>query len=208
MSRLNKAIREGVIKNAIEACGYNRRNEALIKRRAKLANDVRLFAIGGEEKEKEVIEKFNRIKNYLKSNEDNLISCDVDLSGKDDEVYANFSGLAVNLSFNGNLERGGDLVYKYLVGSRYNNRVSITRDNPLYSEFEAVESEQKVIKDIKDQVVAEVTAMVNSVTTIKKLIEVWPESKELLPEEQQSQSTALVADVNRLNAVIGLPKES
>ena len=207
MSRLNKSIREGIINNAIEACGYNRRNESLIKRRANLANDVRLFAIGGEEKEREVIEKFNRINKHLKSNEDNLISCELSLADKDDEVYVNFSGMAVNLSFNGLVERGGDLVYKNFVSSRYNNRVSITRDNPLYSEFEAVESEQKVIKDIKSQVVAEVTAMVNSVTTIKKLIEVWPESKELLPEEQSCQSTALVADVNRLNAVIGLPKE-
>lgn len=207
MSRLNKAIREAIINNAIEACGYNRRNEALIKRRANLANDVRLFAIGGAEKEKEVVDKFNKINKYLKSNQDKLIACDVSLAGKDDEVYANFSGMAVNLSFNGLAERGGDLVYKNLVTSRYNNRVSITRDNPLYSEFEAVELEQKTIKDIKSQVIAEVTAMVNSVTTIKKLIEIWPESKELLPEEQASQSTALVADVNRLNAVIGLPKE-
>ncbi|MCZ5321574.1 Nmad5 family putative nucleotide modification protein [Escherichia coli] len=33
----------------------------------------------------------------------------------------------------------------------------------------------------------------NSVTTVKRLIEVWPESKELLPKEADKASTALPA---------------
>ncbi|MFT7963069.1 Nmad5 family putative nucleotide modification protein, partial [Salmonella enterica] len=47
------------------------------------------------------------------------------------------------------------------------------------------------------------------VTTVKRLIEVWPESKELLPKEADKASTALPAlRVEDLNKMIGLPSEA
>ncbi|MFA2284800.1 Nmad5 family putative nucleotide modification protein, partial [Escherichia coli] len=52
-------------------------------------------------------------------------------------------------------------------------------------------------------------AALNSVTTVKRLIEVWPESKELLPKEADKASTALPAlRVEDLNKMIGLPSEA
>ncbi|ELV4980379.1 hypothetical protein SHB81_000001, partial [Escherichia coli] len=54
-----------------------------------------------------------------------------------------------------------------------------------------------------------VWAALNSVTTVKRLIEVWPESKELLPKEADKASTALPAlRVEDLNKMIGLPSEA
>lgn len=81
----------------------------------------------------------------------------------------------------------------------------ITADNPLNDEFDAIELEQRTVNDLRTHVKAEVTAIVNSVTTIKKLLEIWPESKELLPPDEQVQSTAIVANVDNLNTMIGLP---
>lgn len=66
MTRLNKNIREAVIKNAIVKSGVTAREDALITRRAKLADDVRLFAIGGGvEKEAEILATYDKIKNIL-----------------------------------------------------------------------------------------------------------------------------------------------
>ena len=46
-------------------------------------------------------------------------------------------------------------------------------------------------------------------STVKRLIEVWPESKELLPKEADKASTALPAlRVEDLNKMIGLPSEA
>ncbi|MFN0682916.1 Nmad5 family putative nucleotide modification protein, partial [Escherichia coli] len=60
-----------------------------------------------------------------------------------------------------------------------------------------------------DQTVQAVRLPLNSVTTVKRLIEVWPESKELLPKEADKASTALPAlRVEDLNKMIGLPSEA
>lgn len=131
-----------------------------------------------------------------------MIDVEVDLCGRGWEVCCNFQGRAVDLPYNGGK---GKHVHKHLCRSSYRNRVAITADNPLNDEFDAIEAEQKVINDLRTSVKSEVTAMVNSVTTIKKLLEIWPEAKELLPPDEQVKSTAMVASVDNLNTMIGLP---
>lgn len=128
------------------------------------------------------------------------------LTGRDNEIYCNFAGRAVDLSFHGRKSRrDADIVRKNFVTSSPCKRVVITANNHLNAEFDYIEQEQKTIDDLRNHVTAEVSAMVNSVTTIKKLIDIWPECKELLPPDEQVQSTALVANVDNLNTMIGLP---
>lgn len=203
MSKLNKTIREAIVQNALKAAGVIEREKALVTRRAKLADDVRLFAIGGEVGEQDLKHRVEQIKAL----EVDGIRVSV-REYVDDEVYCNFQGRSINLPFNGDSERRLPYVYKPFVTSKSSNRVVITSDNPLNAEFDAIELEQKTVSDLRTHITAEVTAMVNSVTTIKKLLSVWPESKDLLPPDEQVQSTALVADVNKLNTMIGLPKDA
>ena len=207
MSRLNKATREAIINKAIEKSGVLAREEALISRRAKLANDVRLFAIGGEDKEREIMEKFEKAKEILGSISDSPFDTSVMQPNQDDEVYVNFQGRAVNLQFSGLESRARPYVYKPLVCCNSSNRVVIESDNPLHAEFDAIQLEQNTVLSLRAHVKAEVSAMVNSVTTVKKLIEVWPESKELIPEFEREQSASLVVSVDNLNAMIGLSRE-
>ncbi|MGO2457029.1 Nmad5 family putative nucleotide modification protein [Vibrio casei] len=206
MSRLNKTIREKIINNALNASGVIERNEKLIERRAKLANDVRLFALGGEDVEREILSKVEKIKSYTKKNGHKLVSVSVDICRTDYEIKCNFSGMSVNLSFNGFEAHKRPVKRLPFVMGDYGNRVVITRDNPLFDEFEVIEIEQKTIHDLSNQVKMEVGAIVNSVTTIKKLVEVWPECVDLLPPEEKQTGTAMVANVDNLNAMIGLPK--
>jgi len=209
MTRLNKSIREGIINNAIAASGVNTRQDALITRRAKLADDVRLFAIGGAGREAELNSAYNKAVKYAKTNSvENFIEIEVSRSESYD-IEVNFAGRAICLYFTGKSEHCySGRVFKPYVNTNYRNRVAITADNPLNDEFDAINKEQRIIDDLRTQVKFEVTAMVNSVTTIKKLLELWPESEDLLPAGEKSQSTALVSDVNKLNTMIGLPKES
>ncbi len=62
----------------------------------------------------------------------------------------------------------------------------------------------KVKGEINDLKVA-VRQTLNSVTTVNKLIKVWPESKELIPDSLDSPSTQLTVPVANLNKLIGLP---
>lgn len=203
MTRLNSKIRNAIISNAIVKSGVTSRKEALITRRAKLADDVRLFAIGGAEKEKQLDAEFAKVKKQLEKLDSKFFKYTE--NPKPRRAYGigvNFAGRSVRLFFNGGEQHEGKAIYKnYIIG----NRTVIIADNPLNDEFDAIESEQRAVNDLRSHVKAEVTAMVNSVTTIKKLLEIWPEAKELLPPEEQVQSTALVANVDNLNTMIGLP---
>jgi hypothetical protein len=203
MSRLNKAVREGIINNALNAAGVITRGEKLIERRAKLADDVRIFARGGVDQMEKDAKAFAKIKKLIG---DGVKGYSVDCEAiKDYEIYCNFAGRQIGLHFNGMPHYERELiVYK---SPTISGLVPITAENPLNAEFDAVELEQRTIDDLTLTVKAEVGAMVNSVTTIKKLIEIWPEVVALLPAEERSQSTALVADVNRLNTMLDLPKE-
>lgn len=62
----------------------------------------------------------------------------------------------------------------------------------------------KLAKDIESTV----WAALNSVTTTKRLIDVWPESKELIPDGVDTAKQTLPAlKVEDLNRLIGLPTE-
>lgn len=207
MTRLNKSIRESIIKNAIDASGVTSRQSELVTRRAKLADDVRLFAIGGAEAEKKLDSEFAKIKKQLDKLDSKYFQyTDYVQPRKDYDIDVNFSGRAIRLFFNG--QETSSREFKF-VRKNYvaHERVVITCENPLNDEFDSINKEQQIINDLRTQVKAEVAATVNSVTTIKKLLEIWPEAKDLLPKEERVQSTALVADVQKLNAMIGLPKD-
>lgn len=198
MTRLNNKIRNSIVENAIAKSGVVARQEDLIARRAKLADDVRLFAIGGVDVEKKLDSELEKVEKQLKKLDERFFKYTSHLSPRrDSDITVNFSGRAARLYFNGLEHNQGKSVYKnYIEGIR----VVITADNPLTDEFDAIELEQRTINDLRAHVKAEVSAMVNSVTTVKKLLEVWPEAKELLPPEEKVQSTALVANVDNLNA--------
>ena len=61
-----------------------------------------------------------------------------------------------------------------------------------------------------EEVKALVTSTINSVTTINKLLEVWPESKDIIPQsvldEHSSTTKTLVVPTFKLNKALGLPK--
>ena len=63
------------------------------------------------------------------------------------------------------------------------------------------------MRDERGELGRKLGALLNSVTTVKKLYEVWPELAEIVkqPEEQTANGTALTVSVADLNKTIGLP---
>jgi len=92
--------------------------------------------------------------------------------------------------------------------TRYNNRYVIPQGHELISLMENYRAEDKNIRDIKSNVRENVKALVYSVTTVKKLLEVWPESMELIPTNVAKQVVQLPSiKIEQLNALIGVPSE-
>lgn len=208
MTRLNQKIREKIISNAIEQSGVIDRQENVNERRANLANDIRIRAIGGDQVEKDLSEKMRKLKAYVKKNSHHGIDCRIYENGMNDKIYVNFAGRAVNLHFNGDENGNKKRVIKYTGKNGWQKRFAITNGEPEIEEFDDICAEQDQINKIIETITTETRAIVNSVTTVKKLLEIWPEVKDLLPEDEKQRSTVIIANVAGLNTVIGLPKES
>lgn len=60
----------------------------------------------------------------------------------------------------------------------------------------------------KEGMAAQVKATLNQFTTVKKLLEAWPEAKDLIPDDVDEVKPKLpVVQVQDLNCLIGLPEE-
>lgn len=85
---------------------------------------------------------------------------------------------------------------------------TILHDDPLRAEHDLLTGEADEIADARAEVNTKVRAMLNSCTTVKKLLHIWPEVSELLPSttaaiEVPAQLPAVLPA--ELNKLIGLP---
>ena len=78
-------------------------------------------------------------------------------------------------------------------------------DHALTIEFEALEALRKQLEDERGTLRQNVRAAVNAVTTVAKLLAVWPEAAELLPTSAAPKPQLPAVNVQVLNAAIGLP---
>jgi len=62
------------------------------------------------------------------------------------------------------------------------------------------------INDTIFEIRTELRKILNSVTTVKKLLTVWPEGKQFMPEEAQTMAIAVQTD--KLNSMLGLGDDS
>ena len=83
---------------------------------------------------------------------------------------------------------------------------TLTADNPLVQKFLDAEKALQDLESSSRSIEENVKAVVYSVNTTKRLVEVWPEAAELIPSEIEVVRAALPAiDFNNLNASIGIP---
>ncbi len=198
--RLNNDIRARIIKAAIEKAGINKLQNEINKRRNSLAVKAHASSHGGPEKYKIIQSILDGVRESMKTLEsDYKISIRMTTSNSS-EGYS-FGGCRDTLSY-GSDKNGEDLS---LYSASWENRL-FAADHPLSVEWNEIRQHQEVLSSQKEKVTQAVTAAVNSVTTVKRLLEIWPEAAELLPDDvEESKPSFPAISVDDLNAIVGLP---
>jgi len=176
MTRLNNRIRKQIEDNAVIKAGIVDKKTKLRERRATWVEAVRVQAIGGEEIEAKMQQAKKKIKSALKGLPENLVKESVFRTGYNMSV--NVAGLSCHVYFNGGLSYRGEQVYKIAPSSHV-----IKQGDPLADEFQAIEKLESELNDQESTIRVNVASAVSKVGTVKRLLEVWSEAKELLPED-------------------------
>lgn len=204
MTRLTNHIKSEIIKNALVKAGIQEEKTRLRAEKSALANDVRIAALGGAENAKKAEETIAQITTSLKtlqiSVSEYIYLCNEDSS----DIYPAFAGQRVRLSYG--VDSHGRAILRL---TPEKNKCLFSADHELSKRFAQIADKESSIEKKEAEIKANVKAALDSVTTIKKLISVWPEVKEILPEGEQEQQASLPAvKVENLNSLIGLPTES
>lgn len=195
MTRLTNSVRDQIVRNAIAKTTIGAETEALQQARYALAEEFRIAALGGPEEAQRLDKIASSIEKQLKALPDELVSYSEPLRRSDTIYRANLGGLRVNLSLQDEHLCPSGLVFH--------------GDNPLVLRFHELQNREGSIKERADGLRLKIRAVLNSVTTVKKLLDVWPEAKELLPAQLEEARVQIPAvQTASLNAELGLPSES
>lgn len=197
MARLTIKIKEQITANALTKAGVVDARKALVERRAALAEAVRVESWGGAESlasAEGIVEEINALVAQLPKGS-NVKTQKLGYSER--SVDAAFGGMQTSIPFNGG---EGDRVF----GRTTYNRFLLPADHELTKEFNAIEAEQQRIDDQAATLTATVRAACDKVTTVEKLLKVWPEVEELVPANEKTPGTALAIPTDELNKLIGL----
>ncbi|EGS3388432.1 hypothetical protein I6Q59_004535 [Salmonella enterica subsp. enterica serovar Mikawasima] len=202
---LNKALKEKIVDNALAKAGIPQRKKALRDARADWAERVRLKAIGGPEAEAEVLKTEKKIAALIAKLPEELRANRM-VVRKDSDIYLNLAGSRVTAYFNGSYrsyESGEPAPIRKIVPCEY----TLLADDPLVTEFYSFDALYREIKSDETDIRQNVTAALDKARTVKRLLEQWPEAKELLPAEDAAVPLPPAIRREALNEMIGLPSE-
>ncbi|MTC16841.1 Nmad5 family putative nucleotide modification protein [Providencia alcalifaciens] len=201
--RLTNAIKDSIKNNALAKAGIFKQKEELKKEFNQLALDVRIEALGGEDKAKKMELVLEVAISNLKMLEEEVNSYIGVYNAESNSLRPAFGGQRVRLRY-GKDNNGEDI---YLL-TPDDNKCLFSADHELSKRFEKLTQKENKLKEKETEINTTVRAALNSVSTIKRLIEIWPESKELIPTDiSKSTSTLPALQVEDLNKLIGLPTD-
>lgn len=196
MTRLNSYLRDEILKNAMAKSPIPAEEATLESEYYALAEAFRLESLGGPKKAAEIEHLVQEIEK-LRAQLPDSIKTDDPVATTDYEMYRmNLGGLRVRLKFAPGYEdrriRPAEVVF--------------AADHPLVLQFGQLENRKADLTSKRATLKQQVQAVLASVTTVKKLLEVWPEAKELLPQNVEGAKPQLPAlPIADVNALIGLP---
>ncbi|EJF3831265.1 hypothetical protein M4R73_004640 [Salmonella enterica] len=202
---LNKAVKEIIVDNALAKAGIPQRKKALRAARVDWAERVRLKAIGGPEAEAEVLKTEKKIAALIAKLPEELRTDNMIIRTRAD-IYLNLAGSRVCAYFNGNYkgyESGSPEHICKVTPYEY----TLLADDPLVTEFYGFDALYREIKSDEADIRQNVTAALDKARTVKRLLEQWPEAKELLPTENATVPLPPAIRREALNEMIGLPSE-
>ncbi|HIB1552580.1 TPA: Nmad5 family putative nucleotide modification protein [Salmonella enterica subsp. enterica serovar Muenchen] len=202
---LNKAVKEIIVDNALAKSGIPQRKKALRAARADWAERVRLKAIGGPEAEAEVLKTEKKIAALIAKVPKELRTDNMMIRTRAD-IYLNLAGSRVSAYFNGNY-RGYESGSPEHICKVTPYEYTLLADDPLVTEFYGFDALYREIKSDEADIRQNVTAALDKARTVKRLLEQWPEAKELLPAENAIVPLPPAIRREALNEMIGLPSE-
>lgn len=192
--KLNKTI-----KNQIQ--------EALIKH----TFNKKLVKIA-DKKAKFALKVYNDV--YPKKHREIMETCPEGWLKKQDSMAVSFCNSFTHLYFNGSeshynchnrVLKGRDRVFFLVPGSGYNAKKAYDGEHKLSVEHAKLMLEEDELHKELHEASGKAEAVIGSVTTIKKLISVWPEIEEFIPESSKREATNLPAfPIEDLNKSFGL----
>jgi len=194
MSKLTGWIRDAIVDNAVEKAGINKAFAEYRKERKEWACAVADESIGGSDVVAKLDAANKKIAGIVKSLPEHLQS-DLRAGPLEGSIVVSLGGMRTLLN-------------------EWDNRrpaksgLMLAADHPLTIQFEKLEARQRELSKKKSNLRDEVRAVVDSVTTINKLLTVWPEAKELIPSRAVAAKNLPSVNVESLNAAIGLPTDS
>lgn len=194
MSKLTGWMRDVIVDNAIEKAGINKDALEYKAERLDWACAVADESVGGKGAVEKLDAANKKISAIVKSLPENLRS-DLRAGPMESSIYVSLGGMRTRINEWPDLRPGV-------------SGLMLPSDHPLTIQFEKLEAKEKEIISRRSNLRAEVRAVLDSVTTINKLLSVWPEAKELLPSSAKPQVKNLPSvNVESLNAAIGLPTD-
>jgi hypothetical protein len=200
-TRLNENLRGAIIANALAKAGLTQAQAELDKDRHIWTENTRIFINGATDTElakctRVIDAAYNTLPEAVRPPADKILA-------KQWYCYINLAGITAHLHFT-----DADGVNEYRIVPR-NGRVTVPAEHALVKEFYDMGSKQDDIDKQTETLRLQVRAAISKVTTVDKLIKLWPEASELLPTDMASVVTNLPAlAVADLNALIGLPSEA
>ncbi len=190
-----------MVENAVKLAGIGEEWAAIHKRHAALAEDVRVEALGGKEKLPEIDKVIAEIKKAQKNKVLEKVSIFSTLGvSKQKSIFVSLGGMRAYLYFNG---VGDTAEAKYC--SPVPCEISFPAEHKFTEEFLSLESCSEALVKKSEGLRAQVAATLNQFTTVEKLLDSWPEAKELLPKEKAVKTALPAVRVKDLNCLIGLP---
>lgn len=206
--RLTNDARDKIIAAAMEKSGFPKRLEEARANVEKIKMECLIAAFGGLKPYRRLVDRFNTIEEKIKALKDEgiLVRSSRDYSTWNADKM-NLAGMTVSYPKHSVLSMPEFEGLRFIRKSN-NDKPTLLADNPLVQKFLDAEKVVEELDSSAKSIKANVKAVVYSVNTTKRLVEVWPEAAELIPSEIEVVRAALPAiDFNSLNASIGIPSD-
>lgn len=195
--KLNKQIKEAILQSALKKAGIPDREAAIRNRYSDWAEAVRVRYVTPEAM---VLIDAARVASLAVPE---MLRSYNFTPERNYRITANVAGQSRDVYWNGAFRYADKPEERRICPD---TRVTLLADDPLTEQLYAIDHDAAALKSEREQLTVSLRAVLDSVTTDKRLVEVWPEAVAFIPTAERAASQQLpalpIADLNRM---IGLP---
>jgi hypothetical protein len=199
--KLNKTIKTAIVEAALKKSGIPEKKLAIRKRYADWAEAVRQLYATPEQ-----LDLIEKTREACRVVDDRLIARRFTPNRNCGLRYMNIAGQRRDVFYNGDLlYPNGDTTELERI-SPCSGDVTLEAEHPLTQQLFDIDHDAEALKQETEQLSVSLWAVLNSVSTDAKLVEVWPEAVAFIPAAEKANTPQLPAlQIAELNKLIGLP---